>query len=89
MTLPLIYALNNASSSDKKRIIKIVKKHNEDKKKVKEVINFVIEAGGISYAQKAMNSYKDKALEILQEFEQNEANKALAELVIYTTERKK
>jgi len=89
MTLPLIFALNNASSSDKRRIIKIVKKYNEDKKKVKEVIQFVIEAGGIEYAQRAMNSYKDKALAILKEFEQNEANKALAELVIYTTERKK
>ena len=47
------------------------------------------ETGGIEYAQRAMHSYKDKALAILKEFEQNEANKALAELVIYTTERKK
>jgi len=89
MTLPLIYSLNNASKSDKNRIIKIVKKHNEDKRKVKEVINFVIETGGIEYAQNAMLDYKDKALAVLKDFEQNEANKALAELVIYTTERKK
>ncbi|MFB0924746.1 MAG: polyprenyl synthetase family protein [Vicingaceae bacterium] len=89
MTLPLIFALNNASSSDERRITKIVKKYNEDKKKVKEVIQFVIETGGIEYAQRAMHSYKDKALAILKEFEQNEANKALAALVIYTTERKK
>jgi len=89
MTLPLIYALNNASKSDKRRIINIVKKHNENKRKVKEVINFVIETGGIEYAQNAMLDYKDKALTILKGFEQNEANKALAELVIYTTERKK
>jgi len=89
MTLPLIYALSKASSSDKRRIIRNVKKHNENKKKVKEVINFVIETGGIEYAQKAMHDYKDKALAILKEFEQNEANKALAELVIFTTERKK
>ncbi|PJA09728.1 MAG: polyprenyl synthetase, partial [Flavobacteriales bacterium CG_4_10_14_0_2_um_filter_32_8] len=31
MTLPLIYVLNNANSSDKRRIINIVKKHNENK----------------------------------------------------------
>ncbi len=89
MTLPLIYSLNNATSSEKRKMIRIVKKHNENKKKVKEVINFVIETGGIEYAQKAMNNYKNKALAILGEFEQNEANKALAELVIYTTERTK
>jgi octaprenyl-diphosphate synthase len=89
MTLPLIYALNNATSSEKRKIIRIVKKHNENKNKVKEVINFVIASGGIEYAQKAMHSYKEKALAILKEFEQNEANNALAELVIYTTERTK
>lgn len=89
MTLPLIYALNNATSSEKRKMIRIVKKHNENKKKVREVINFVIETGGIEYAQAAMHKYKDKALDILKEFEQNEANKALAELVIYTTERTK
>jgi len=89
MTLPLIFALNNANYFDKRRITKIVKKYNEDKKKVKEVIQFVIESGGVEYAQRVMSSYKDKALAILKEFEQNEANKALAELVIYTTERKK
>ncbi|MDF1673877.1 MAG: polyprenyl synthetase family protein, partial [Vicingaceae bacterium] len=89
MTLPLIYALNNASSSDKKRVIKTIKKHNENKKKVAEVIDFVVKSGGLDYAKKAMLDYKDKALAILKEFDQNEANKALAELVIYTTERKK
>jgi len=89
MTLPLIYALNNTTSFKKKKMIKIVRKHNENKKKVKEVINFVIETGGIEYAQKAMHSFKDKALAILKEFDQNKANRALAELVIYTTERTK
>ena len=89
MTLPLIYALNNASTSEKRKMIRIVKKHNEDKKKVREVIDFVIKTGGIEYAQNAMHNFKDKALAILKEFEQNEANKALAELVIYTTERTK
>ena len=89
LTLPLIYVLNNANSSDKRRIINIVKKHNENKTKVKEVIDFVIQNGGLDYAQKAMNNYKEKALTILKEFEQNEANIALAELVIYTTARTK
>ena len=89
LTLPLIYVLNKADSSDKKRIIKIIKKHNENKKKVKEVIDYVIQNGGLDYAQKAMNDFKDKALAILKEFEQNEANKALADLVLYTTARTK
>ena len=89
MTLPLIYVLSKTSSSDKKRIINIIKKHNENKKKVKEVVDFVVANGGLDYAQKAMMDYKDKALEILAQFEQNEANLALKELVNFTVERTK
>lgn len=89
MTLPLIYALNKASWLEKRKIIYIIKNQNQNTKKVKEVIDFVITSGGLAYAQKAMLEYKNKALEILNQFEQNDANKALAQLVIYTTERKK
>ncbi len=89
MTLPLIYALNQATYFEKRRIISIIKKHNQNTKKVKEVIDFVIASGGLEYAHKAMLEYKNKALAILKEFEQNEANIALSNLVIYTTERTK
>ena len=89
MTLPLIYALSKTSFFEKRKIIRIIKHNNQNTKKVKEVINFVIASGGLEYAHKAMLEYKNKALTILKEFDQNEANRALADLVIYTTERKK
>ena len=89
LTLPLIYALSKATFLEKKRIIFIIKHQNQNNKKVKEVIDFVINSGGLEYAQKAMLEYKYKALDILKDFNQNEANKALADLVIYTTERTK
>ncbi|MBI2280967.1 MAG: polyprenyl synthetase family protein [Bacteroidetes bacterium] len=89
MTLPLIYALSKASWLEKRKIIYIIKNQNQNTKKVKEVIDFVIASGGLEYAHKAMLEYKNKALTILKEFNQNEANRALVDLVIYTTERKK
>lgn len=89
MTLPLIYALNRTTYFEKRRIISIIKNHNQNTKKVKEVIDFVIASGGLEYAHKAMLEYKNKALAILKEFDQNEANIALSNLVIYTTERTK
>ncbi len=89
MTLPLIYALSKATFFEKRRIISIIKHNNQNTKKVKEVIDFVIASGGLEYAHKAMLEYKNKALTILKEFNQNEANRALADLVIYTTERTK
>ncbi len=89
MTLPLIYALENTSRSERKRIIKLIKNHNEDKEKVAEVIEFVRKSGGLEYAQKAMYDYRNSAFEILDTFENNEARESLRALVNYVTERKK
>jgi octaprenyl-diphosphate synthase len=89
MTLPLIYALNNATRSDKRRIINIVKHHNEEPEKVAEVISFVHASGGIAYARERMYEYRKKALDILGEFPESPARKSLHDLVIFTTEREK
>ncbi len=88
MTLPLIYALNNASFSDKRKIINIVKNNNNNPKKVAEVIEFVIKSGGIQYAEQKMNDYKNKALEIISSFPDSDSKTSLIGLVKYTTERK-
>jgi octaprenyl-diphosphate synthase len=88
MTLPLIYALNQASWLEKRRIINIVKNNNNDPKKVAEVISFVISSGGIQYAEKKMREFSQKALDILSEFKDSPARTSLSELVKYTTERK-
>ncbi|MFP4092422.1 MAG: polyprenyl synthetase family protein, partial [Cyclobacteriaceae bacterium] len=50
MTLPLIYALQQASWLDKRRIINIVKNQSDKNSKVQEVIDFVKQSGGIEYA---------------------------------------
>lgn len=88
MTLPLIYALSNASYFDKKRIINIVKNNNNNPRKVAEVIDFVIKSGGIQYTEKKMNEFKNKAIQILSEFPESPAKDSLIGLVKYTTERK-
>ncbi len=89
MTLPLIYALNNASTSEKRRILRIIKKDYDKKDKVQEVINFVNQSGGIKYAQKAMIKYREEAFEILLSFPESPSRDALQQLVIFVTERKK
>ena len=89
MTLPLIYALNNADKPTRRKMINIVKNHNEDPARVKEVIDFVIRSGGIQYASKRMNEYKDKALACLMNFDDNKARHALESLVMYTIQREK
>ena len=54
VTLPLIYSLNNAGSSERKRIITLVKNHNDDPEKIKQIISFVNERGGLQYAETQM-----------------------------------
>jgi octaprenyl-diphosphate synthase len=89
MTLPLIFALNNSTGSEKRRIINIVKNHNENPEKVAEVISFVWDKKGINYAEKVMQKYKDDALLLLRDLPAGEARTSLEQLVTYTIERKK
>ncbi len=89
MTLPLIYALNNAKRSDRLRIINNVKRHSNKPEKVKEVIEFVRASGGLEYANKVMLEYQQSAFDLLDEFPDSEARVALKDLVLFVTERKK
>jgi octaprenyl-diphosphate synthase len=87
MTLPLIYALNNSSRSERRFIINVVKNHSTDAKKVAEVIDMVNQKGGIAYAREKMISYRDQSLDILNGFPDNGARESLEKLVLFTTER--
>tara|TARA_R110001592_G_scaffold39084_5_gene128776 strand:+ start:32039 stop:33016 length:978 start_codon:yes stop_codon:yes gene_type:complete len=88
MTLPLIYTLNTCSEKDKNWIINSVKKYNKDKKKVKEVITFVKENGGIEYTISKMNDYKNRALTILENYPDSPYKDSLLQMIDYVVERK-
>lgn len=89
MTLPLIHALQNVSGSEKRKVINTVKNHNTNPKKVQEVINFVNNSDGISYAQNKMEYHKSVALDLLNEFDSSQSKEALIQLVQYSIDRKK
>lgn len=89
MTLPLIYALGQSSKSEKRGVLKNIKKHSDDNQKVNEVISFVKEKGGIEYATKVMNDYHQKALSDLESFPDSIYKRSLTDLVQFTIERSK
>ena len=68
VTLPLIYSLNNTTSSERKRIINLVKNHNDDPRKIEQIIRFVNESGGLKYAETQMKLYQEEAFKILNTF---------------------
>ena len=88
LTLPLIYTLNQAAPSLKKSIIQIIKNKNQDKESVAFVIAEVQKAGGITYSEEKMNTYRDEALAVLHQFPTSEVRNGLEELVRFTTDRK-
>ena len=89
MTLPLIYALNNGTAKEKKWLINSIKNHNKDKKRVKEVIQFVKDKDGLTYATKKMIEYKNQALELLEAYPPSTYRDALQLMVNYVVDRKK
>ncbi|MFC7524544.1 polyprenyl synthetase family protein [Parapedobacter sp. GCM10030251] len=89
ITLPLIYALRRVKKSEKRYIINLVKNHNEDSQKVREVIAFVKANRGMEYATAKMQAYQQEAFDILARFPVNDYRNGLEQLVRYTTERNK
>ncbi len=89
MTLPLIYALNNATKQEKEWLINSVKNHNKDKSRVKKVIVKVKELGGLDYAIDQMKTYQQEALQLLSVYPDSPYKESLELMVNYVIDRKK
>lgn len=89
MTLPLIYTLNTVSRKEQDWLINSVKNHNKDKKRVREVINFVKRNGGLDYAVKRMKEFQAEALDMLNYYENSPYKESLELMVNYVIDRKK
>jgi octaprenyl-diphosphate synthase len=89
LTLPLIYALEQAPASGKRHVLAIVKKRKKTKSEISEVINFVSEYGGMDYAGTKMRQFLDKSIAILDTYPDSEVKESLKTFVNYTASRKK
>ena len=88
MTLPLIYSLKNANENDPQYFFNTIKRFNNDQKRVKELVEFVKNSGGLDYAISVMKDYQQKAKNILDEFPDSEPKKSLLLMLDYVIERK-
>ncbi|MBO3271717.1 MULTISPECIES: polyprenyl synthetase family protein [Hymenobacter] len=89
MTLPLIYALQQADWLTKRRVIYNVKNNDGRKDRIQAVIDFVKKSGGLDYAIQTMQRYRDEALQLLYTFPASPARTSLEQLINYTIEREK
>jgi octaprenyl-diphosphate synthase len=89
MTLPLIYALNHCSVKEKSWCINSIKNHNKNKKRVKEVIQFVKDKNGLAYAEQKMVQFQQEALLLIKDYPESVYKDSLTLMVNYVMERKK
>ena len=87
MTLPLIYALSKSGWMEKRKIIGIIKNESSNTKKVKEVIQYVKQSGGIEYAMQNMTKFHEDALDLLRDLPESTYKRSLIDLVQFTIDR--
>ena len=88
VTLPLIYALQQASSKEKKDIKRIFSRSRKNGREVSRIIDFVRRHDGLGQARKKMEQLKDEALQMLSPYaSENEGYNSLVDLVDFTVNR--
>ena len=88
MTLPVIYALKQSSSSEVATIKKMISDSEKKSTNVKKVIEFVVAKGGIDYATKKMNDFLSEAIAILKTYPDSVYRNSLEQLLAFTISRK-
>ena len=89
LTLPLIHTLQVADGHARRRLIKLVKRAPKDPKAVKEVMDAILNGPGLKYAREKMMALRNEAVEILNDFEEGDAKKALIDMLDFTIQRNK
>jgi octaprenyl-diphosphate synthase len=88
ITLPLIYALQQADEHACQEIRHLISLYSHNPETFQQVVTFVHTLGGITYAQKKMDAYRDKALQLVDSWLQpSPYKKLLAELIYHTLEK--
>jgi octaprenyl-diphosphate synthase len=89
LTLPVIFALKKAERKVRNEMINNIRRYHDQPEKVRQVIEFVRNSGGLEYARDKMYVYRQEALDILFSFPESPARQSLADLIAYVTERDK
>jgi len=88
ITLPLIYALKNCDNhKEAETMFEIIKKNDFTEKNILLLTDFSKNKGGTDYAMGKMKEYKQKALDLIENFPQTAAKESLLKLVDYIIER--
>lgn len=77
LTLPVIYVVNNSSSNEVLRLAQLVKSGEATQDDIAKLVVLTKEYGGIDYAIKRMQEYRDEAVALLDDWTNEEVKKSL------------
>ncbi|MDR3094824.1 MAG: polyprenyl synthetase family protein [Bacteroidales bacterium] len=88
-TLPLIYALEQSSPDERKRIVRLFNGSMPVSKKFTAITRLIAEHKSEEHCYSVLNDFGKKAEEIIDSLPQNDASDALKRLIKYIIEREK
>ncbi len=88
LTLPVIYALKQANSSDRDLMIKIIRDTDFTADDFKTLLDLLVNYGGIDYTQETAASYIDTAKNALAIFEPSPTKETMLDIADYALQRR-
>lgn len=89
LTLPVLYALNHIHDAQAKSIALKVKEGEASADEIAFLVDFTERHGGITYAEKVMNDYRDRAKALLSKFPESNVRTSLEAYLDYVVDRVK
>ncbi len=89
VTLPLIYALENASAGKRLSIRRLMRKRKKTSKDINTIVKFVHEYDGLKSAESKMQEYTDKAMSMLRKLPAKKGIDDFETLIKFIITRKK
>jgi len=88
MTLPVIYALGNATSEDRELMVKIIQDPNFSVEDFRTLVELLDKHGGLVYTQQVASEYIDNAKKALSIFDPSQAKDIMLDIADYALARR-
>ncbi len=89
ITLPLIEVIERKTEEERKAIIALIERCNDDNEALDTLHNMVHNEGGIERATETMQAYLSRAMHLVSKYEDTPYRKALIDLCTFVAERDK
>ena len=89
ITLPLIFCLENATRSEKKKLKTLVGSKKKSNSNLREINDLISELGGFDYSKNKLQEFSDKAVAAIDSYDDSETKNSLIKLVEFNVNRLK